>query len=106
MYEYILRTGSASSWTLSSVNSYTDVLIDTGALLVDIFETSGTRGPANISGKEEGLRIEFQEVLFAENSISECSNLVVYWSVRLKPYYVYLTSILSLFIRTQAAAHL
>jgi hypothetical protein len=75
---YILRTGSASSWTPSSINRHTDVLIDTGALLVDIFETSGTRGPANINGKEEGLRIEFQEVLFGENSISECSNLVVY----------------------------
>jgi hypothetical protein len=83
---YILRTVSASSWTPSSINRRTDVLIDTGALLVDIFQTSGTRGPASINGKEEGLKIEFQEVLFGENSISECSNLVLYWSVKLKLY--------------------
>ena len=102
---YILRTGSASSWTPSSINRHTDVLTDTGALLVDIFETSGTRGPAIINGKE-GLRIEFQEVFFGENSISECSSLVDYWSVKLKLYYVYLISILSLFVRTQTAAHL
>jgi hypothetical protein len=61
---YILRTGSASSWSPSSVNRHTDVLIDTGALLVDILETSGTHGPASINGKEEGPKIEFQEVPF------------------------------------------
>jgi hypothetical protein len=52
---YILRTGSASSWTPSFINRHTDVLIDTGALLVDIFETSGTRGAASINVEEERL---------------------------------------------------
>lgn len=67
---YILRMGSASNWTPSSINRHTDVLTDTGARLVDLFETSGTRGPAIINGRE-GLGVEFQEVLLGENSISE-----------------------------------
>lgn len=96
---YILRNVSASSWTPSSINRHTCVLIDTGVLIVDIFETWETRGPTSIKGKE-GLRIEFQEVLFGESSINECCSLVIYWSVKLKLHYVYLISLLALFIRT------
>jgi hypothetical protein len=58
-----------------SVNKHTDR--DTGALLVDRFETARTRRPTSINGKEEGLKIEFQEVLFDESSLSESRNLVV-----------------------------
>jgi hypothetical protein len=65
---WILWAGSAASCTPYSINRHT------GALLV---ETSGTRRPATINGKEEGLGVEFKEVLFDGISISESGNLAV-----------------------------
>ena len=65
---WILWAGSAASWTPYSINRHT------GALLV---ETSGTRRPATINGKEEGLGVEFKEVLFDGISIIESGNLAV-----------------------------